>query len=93
MVARDCSSEALVGETPVFSISAADRAASLGSLVVLEVEGSSRVVTGIGAGRGGAGMDELMPLVWSAAVGLEAAGAKMACGVSLGDSSRRIASG
>lgn len=72
-----------MGEIPVFSISATERAGSLGSFVVdlTGVAGSSRAVMGIGTGNGAAGVDGPLLLPF-AVMGLEVAGAKMACHVS-----------
>lgn len=81
MAARDCSREALVGETPVLSISAAERAGSLGSLALTGVAGSSLAVAAAGDTGAGSGADSdgPLPLPFAvAAVGLDVAGAKIA---------------
>jgi len=81
-VERDCSREASVGETPVFLISATDRAGREGSLDLgvgversLAMAGPALPEGGVDVGRGVLSM----PFPF-AAVGLEWAGAKMACG-------------
>lgn len=83
-VASDCSSEAFVGETPVFSTPAAVREGSLGSLTLVGVEVSLVSLAGARPTTGGAtvvaeGGVTLRSLTGVAVVGLEWAGAKIPC--------------
>jgi len=81
VVASDCSNEALVGETPALLISATESAGSAGSADLgvgversLAMAGPAFPEGGVEVGRG------VLLIPFPLVVGLEMAGAKMACG-------------
>ena len=90
VVASDCSNEALVGETPALLISATESAGSAGSADLgvgversLAMAGPAFPEGGVEVGRG------VLLIPCPLVVGLEMAGAKMACGSALLDTRPR----